>query len=721
MAISPDDAIKRAEALARRGETQQARQLYQALLEKNPADARARDGLAALDHRSAQFQALTELYQKGALAAVVEQGESLARQYPDIAFVQNILGNANTGLERWDAAIDSYAKALRIRPDIAETHVNLGKVLSQLGRQDEAIACFRNALRIRPGYADAHYSLGVALHKLERNEEAVTAYQKAIGIRPDFAEAYDNLGIVLRRLERFEESAACFRQELVLRPGYAATHVHLGVSLGKAGRLPDSNAAFDAALAIQPSLADTRGQRLFQAALICDWDTLGGEAKTIVSLGLDGSAIRPFVMMPLEDAPARHRIRAERFAKERFTMATLGAFAPPSAKPARIRIGYFSANFHNHAVMYLMAKLLERHDRSRFEIHAYSYGPDTDDEMRQRAQKGVEVFHDVRALNSQEIAELARKDGIDIAIDLMGHTENARPEIFVHRAAPIQINYLGYPGSMGSHMEYIIADRTLIPEGHDDHYSEKIIYLPHTYMPSDDEREISDRPMTRKEMGLPEQGVVFCSFNNIYKIGAKEFGIWMRLLDSVPGGVLWLKGANPWAVRNLREEAQKRGVDPNRIIFAERVSMAEHLARHRLADLFLDTFHYNAHSTASDALWAGLPVITLAGQSFAARVAASLLNAIGLPELITHSASDYERLALELARDPQKLSALKAKLAGLKNGAPLFDTGRFTRNLESGYAQAYQRYFEGKIPAHIMVTDEPQAMISNPAGWPPSH
>jgi protein O-GlcNAc transferase len=706
MAISRDDTIKRAEALARRGETQQARQLYQALLEKNPADARAADGLAALDHRSAQFQALTELYQKGALAAAIEQGESLARQYPDVAFLQNMLGNANMGLGRLNAAIESYAKALRIRPDIAETHVNLGKVLSQLGRQDDAISCFHNAIRIKPGYADAHYSLGVAFQTRGRDGEAVAAYQKAIGIKPDFAEAYDNFGILLRHMGHHDESITCFQKELALRPQNAATHVQLGISLAKAERYPESNAAFAAALALQPNLADTLGQKLFQAALICDWDTLAAEAATIAALGLDGPAVRPFVSLPLEDEPARHRIRAQRFVKERFTIPELAPLARPAAKPARIRIGYFSANFHNHAVMYLMAKVLERHHRSQFEVHAYSYGPDTDDEMRLRTQKSVEVSHDVRTLSSREIAEQARRDGIDIAIDLMGHTENARSDIFAYRSAPIQINYLGYPGSWGApFMDYILADRTLVPEGHEHHYSEKIIYLPHTYMPSDDEREISNRPMTRREMGLPEQGVVFCSFNNIYKIGAKEFDVWMRLLDQVGGSVLWLKGTNEWARSNLRKEAQKRNIDPDRIVFTERVSMPEHLARHQLADLFLDTFHYNAHSTASDALWAGLPVITLAGQSFAARVAASLLCAIGLPELVTHSAEEYERLALELARDSQKLAALKTKLAGLKRGTPLFDTERFTRNLEEAYAQAYQRYFDGNAPAHITVSD----------------
>ena len=714
MPTPPDDAIKRAEALAKRGETQQARQLYQALLEKNPANSAARNGLAALDQRSAQFQALTELYQKGDLAAVVEQGESLALQYPDAAFLHNLLGNAHGALGRWDVGTEFYLKAIRIRPDIAEAHVNLGKAFSQLGRLNEAISCFRNAARIRPAYADAHYSLGVALHMLKRDAEAIPAYQQAIAIRPDFAEAYENLGIALRELGRFDEAAACFRRELMLRPKNAATHVHLGIALAKAGRLLESNTAFAAAVAIQPNLVDTNGQRLFQAAKMCDWAMLAAEAETIATLGLEGPAVRPFVALPLEDQPARHRIRAERFVAERVIVSDIGPFARPSTKPERLRIGYFSANFHNHAVMYLMARVLERHDRARFDVHAYSFGPEASDEMRRRAQKAVESFHDVGALASREIAELARGHGIDIAIDLMGHTENARPDIFAYRTAPIQIHYLGFPGTIGApFIDYLIADDTIIPEGQEAHYSEKIIRLPHTYLPSDDGREISPRSMTRAEMGLPEQGVVFASFNNSYKIGPKEFGIWMRLLEQVQGSVLWLSGSNPWATANLRKEAEKRKIDPSRIIFTKRVSMAEHLARHRLADLFLDTFHYNAHSTASDALWAGLPVITRAGQGFAARVAASLLTAVGLRELIAHSADDYERLILELARDPQKLAALKTKLAGLRNSAPLFNSERFTRHLEDGYTQAYQRHFDGAAPANITVSD--------PAARAPSH
>lgn len=704
MAVLPEDGLRQARALAERGETQQAKQLYQAVLEKNPANKAARDELAALNHRSAQFRTLSELYQQGDFKGVVERGEPLLRQHPGAAFLHNILGAAHGGLEHWDKAVEYHTNALRIRPDIAETLVNLGKVLSQLKRHDEAMACFTKAVRIKPNYADARYSLGLVLRALGRFEEALACFAKTLEIRPDFAEASDNMGIALRALGRHDAAIACLTRSLKLRPQSAITHVEMGITLAKAGRYPESNAAFAAALAIQPTLADTRAQKLFQEARICDWDALAAERTAIATLGIEGPAVRPFVLLPLEDNPARHQIRAERFVQERYQLAALPPIAPPKAKPARIKIGYFSAVFHNHAVMHLMAKLLEVHDRSRFQVHAYSYGPEADDEMRVRAQKAVEVFRDVRAHDARAIAELARRDGIDIAIDLMGYTENGRTEIFAHRAAPIQINYLGYPGTMGAaFMDYIIADRILIPEESAGFYSEKIITLPHTYMPSDDTREISGRAMTRTEMGLPEQGFVFCCFNNIYKIARQEFAIWMRLLKQVEGSVLWLSGTNEWAANNLRKEAKSSGVAPDRIIFAARVSMPEHLARHRLADLFLDTFHYNAHSTASDALWAGLPLITKAGDGFAARVAASVLTALGLAELIAGSPETYERLALELATDRGKLAQLQQKLLAQRNSAPLFQTEMFARQIEDAYTRAYQRYFEGQPPAPLML------------------
>jgi protein O-GlcNAc transferase len=702
--VLPEDGLRQARALAERGETQQAKQLYQAVLEKDPAHKVARDELAALNYRSAQFQALSELFQQGGLEGVVERGEGLVRQYPGAAFLHNILGVAHSGLGNWDTAIACYTDALRIRPDVAETLVNLGKVLSQRKRNDEALACFTKAVRIKPNYADARYSLGLALRTLGRLEEAIACFTKTLEIRPDFAEANDNIGTTLRALGRHDAAIACLETSLKLRPGSAITHVEMAITLAKVERYPESNAAFAAALAIQPTLADPLAQKLYQEAVICDWESLAAETAAIETLGIEGPAIRPFVLLPLEDNPGRHQIRAERFAQERYQPPVLPPTLPPPVKPDRIKIGYFSAAFHNHPLMHLMAKLFEVHDRSRFQVHAYSYGPEADDEMRIRAQKAVEIFRDVRALDGKDIAQLACKDGIDIAIDLMGYTENGRTEIFAHRAAPIQINYLGYPGTMGApFMDYIVADRILVPEASARFYSEKIITLPHSYMPCDDARQISDRAMTRTEMGLPERGFVFCCFNKAYKIGPEEFAIWMRLLKQVEGSVLWLSETNEWAVGNLKKRAELSGVAAERIVFTERVSMPEHLARHRLADLFLDTFHYNAHSTASDALWAGLPLIAKPGEDFAARVAASVLTALGLPELITDSPEAYERLALELATNRDKLAHLKQKLLAKRSSAPFFKTELFVRHIEDAYAQAYQRFFDGEPPAPLIV------------------
>jgi predicted O-linked N-acetylglucosamine transferase (SPINDLY family) len=371
-----------------------------------------------------------------------------------------------------------------------------------------------------------------------------------------------------------------------------------------------------------------------------------------------------------------------------------------------LRIGYFSADFHDHATMYLMAKVFEAHDPEKFELYAYSFGPDGNDEMRQRLIKAVDVFDDVKMMNDKDIALLARQDQIDIAVDLKGHTKDSRPGIFAYRAAPIQISYLGYPGTMGADfIDYIIADKVVIPERHEPSYSDSIIHLPHCYQVNDNTRVISNLSMTKFEMGLPEQGFVFCCFNNNYKISPTEFDIWMRLLGKVEGSVIWLLKSNKWVENNLQSEAKKRGVSSDRLIFAEKIPQSEHLARHRLADLFIDTFNYNAHTTASDALWAGLPVVTKLGQGFAARVAGSLLTAIDLPELITETEMEYEALILDLATNPQRLAAIKQKLAANRLSKPLFNTELFTKHLEDGYQQTYQRYFDGLEPDMITVCD----------------
>jgi len=376
----------------------------------------------------------------------------------------------------------------------------------------------------------------------------------------------------------------------------------------------------------------------------------------------------------------------------------------PTQRPKRLRIGYFSPDFKGHPVAYLMAKLIETHDRDCFEVYGYSIGTAADDEMRRRLIEGFDVFDDVGGMSDIDVALLARQDKIDIAIDLTGYTQDNRTEIFAYRAAPIQINFLGYPGTMGvNFIDYIIADQNLIPAESQKYYSEKPIYLPHAYMPTDNTRRISTNPITRSEMGLPEHGFVFCCFNNNYKISALEFDIWMRLLLKIEGSVLWVRKSNKWSETNFCKEAQKRGVDPYRIVFAGKLPMEEHLARHKLADIFLDTFAFNAHTTATEALWAGLPVVTKLGKGFAARVAGSLLTAIDMPELITDTEEEYEKLILELATNPEQLASIKQKLANNLSSKPLFNTELFTKHLEDGYRQAYQHYFHGKKPKPIYV------------------
>jgi predicted O-linked N-acetylglucosamine transferase (SPINDLY family) len=385
-------------------------------------------------------------------------------------------------------------------------------------------------------------------------------------------------------------------------------------------------------------------------------------------------------------------------------------FPPAASLPAlaagvrgeRIRVGYFSADFRNHATMYLMAGLFERHDRSRFELSAWCFGPPAQDEMRGRLQRCCERLIEVGDQSDRQVAERARELQLDIAVDLKGFTQDSRPGIFACRAAPLQLSYLGYPGTMGApYMDYLIADATLIPPASQIHYSEKILYLPDSYQVNDAQRPIAQRLFTREELGLPRSGFIFCCFNNNYKITPQTFAGWMRILQRVPGSVLWLLEDNARAAHNLREQARGSAVGAERLIFAKRMPLSEHLARHRAADLFLDTLPCNAHTTASDALWAGLPLLTCAGEAFAGRVAASLLNAIRLPELITLTQSHYEELAVALASDAARLAALRERLAHNRLTTPLFDTALYATRLERAYSHIYERQ-QARLPnAHI--------------------
>jgi predicted O-linked N-acetylglucosamine transferase (SPINDLY family) len=409
----------------------------------------------------------------------------------------------------------------------------------------------------------------------------------------------------------------------------------------------------------------------------------------------------------LLDSPALHRLAAQVWVREECPPnETLGAI-PYRLRSGKVRIGYFSADFRIHPVSMLIAELFEMHDRSRFEITAFAFGPEANDAMRTRLEKAFDSFIDVRAQSDAEVALLARKLGIDIAVDLGGFTEHSRPKIFARRAAPIQINFLGYPGTTGAaYMDYIVGDRIVIPAGSRDHYSEKVVYLPNSYQVNDSTRQIADQIFTRTELQLPESGFVFCCFNNNFKIRADTFDSWMRILGQVEKCVLWLLEDNPVSPANLRKEAATRGIDPNRLVFAKRVPPPQHLARQRAADLFLDTTPYNAHTTASDALWAGLPVVTLIGESFAGRVASSLLSALNLSELITSTREEYEALAVRLATNPGMLRKIRKKLEGNRLSAPLFDTPLFAKHLEKAYMNIFKRYQSNLPPDHIFVESD---------------
>ena len=658
------------------------------------------------DDADAYYNIGTALKDKGELDIAIDSYKQAIKIKPDHAKAYYNMGIALKDKGELDAAIDSHKQAIKIKPDHAGAYYNMGNVLNEKGELDAAIDSHKQAIRIKPDHAEAYNNMGIALKDKGELDAAIYSYRQAIKIKPDYADAYNNMGNALNDKAESDAAIDSYKQALKIKPDYAEAYYNMGIALINKGEMDAAVDSYEKAIKIKPDYELAHSGKLYRQAHVCDWSGIERGREVIPKLGISAQYINPFEILPLEDAPERHRLRSEVFAKNEFKQKPLPLASRSTQKPKRLRIGYFSSDFKEHPVAYLMAKVIETHDRNFFEVYGYSIGPAKDDKMRHRLIKGFDVFDDVQDMSDQDVALLARQDQIDIAIDLTGYTQNSRSGIFAYRAAPMQINYLGYPGTMGANfIDYIIADPILIPSDSQKHYNEKIIQLPNSYMPTDNTRIFSERELTRLEMGLPEQGFVFCCFNNNYKISPTEFDVWMRLLLKVEGSVLWLRKSNKWSEGNFCKEAKSRGIDPSRLIFADRVPMDEHLARHRLADLFLDTFAFNAHTTATEALWAGLPVVTKLGQGFAARVAGSLLTAIELPELITETEMEYEALILDLATNPQRLAAIKQKLAANRLSKPLFNTELFTKHLEDGYQRAYGQYFDGKEPEAIYVPE----------------
>ena len=604
----------------------------------------------------------------------------------------------------FDKALDFFFKALSLKPDHAQAHNNMGNAFFRKKEFYKAITCYMSALNSNTEYASPYKGIGDVMQAQGRFEDAVKFYTKASSLKLVNAELYHNLGVALQVQGKLDDAISAFNEALSIQPDLAESYSKLADTLTDQGKIEEAIEAYSKALSLKPDFPGARSKKMHQQAHICDWLGLKENQTYLSDLGVSDDASPPFGLLSLEDNPARHRLRSENWIKTEVPVKVLAMPSRPLQRRKRLRVGYFSADFHNHATMYLIAQVFAEHDKEQFEIFSYSYGPEAQDDMREKLICSVDHFRNVREMGDLQIVELARQDELDIAVDLKGFTKRGRLAPFAYGLAPVQISYLGYPGTLGaSFIDYIVADPIVIPKDKRQHYSEQIIYLPHTYQPTDNHRVISKKVITRKDMGIPKNGFVFCCFNNNYKISSREFDIWMRLLQKVEGSVLWLLKKNKWAEHNLKREAEARGVNAERLIFAEKLPQAEHLARQKLADLFLDTFNYNAHTTTSDALWAGLPVLTKLGEGFAARVAGSLLHAVGLPELVTEKEDQYEALALELAMNPKRLAQIKAKLAKNRLTQPLFDTEQYTRHLESAYQMAYEQYLTGNGPEHIFV------------------
>jgi protein O-GlcNAc transferase len=706
-------------ALRQQGDPEQAMASYRSAIAAKPDYAEAHNNVGVL------------LQMQGRLDEAASAYSDAVALRPAYAEAQFNLGSVLHQNNELDAAEAAYRRVISLNPKIAAVHNNLGTVLKDQGLLDQALAVFETAIKLEPDYAEAFYNRATVLQQQARLEHALAAYGRAIELRQDYAAAINNAGIVLVELGRANDAIELYRRHLErmpahadacnnmgtallaeARPGEALAHksdfpeafYNLGNARRELGDLAGAIAAYRNALRLKPDYAEAFSQLVYHRAQACEWNDFGADREELVGMVRRGVRVPPFYLFSTPASASDQLLCARQW---------IGPIRPPPeavfghrplAENRRIRLGYLSGDFHQHATAQLMAELFERHDRDRFEVLAYSYGPDDNSPMRARLGSAFDRLTDIQALSHRDAARRIHADQVDILIDLKGYTHHARPAISACRPAPVQVSYLGYPATMGADfIDYILVDRFVVPKSQQPLFSERLVHLPGSYQVNDRKREVAGVRTSRQDHGLPAEGLVFCSFNNSYKISPPYFDIWMRLLASVPGSVLWLLETNVLVKGNLGSEAGKRGVDHARLVFAPVVPSAEHLERHRHADLFLDTLPCNAHTTASDALWTGLPVLTCSGDTFAGRVAGSLLTAVGMPELVTGSLEEYEQTALALARAPQRLAALRQKLAKDRNTSALFDLPKLTRNIEAAYARMWQTWLSGQQPAAFSI------------------
>ena len=752
--------LRQAWGLHQQGQLAQAEALYREVLRMQPDNSDALHFLGVLESQRGRREAglalidravavnprnIAALYNRGGILRDMGRLEEALQSYDRALVLKadhfgalNNRGAVLHDLKRHDEAVASYDRAIAVKPDHADAYSNRGNSLIELGRFEDALQSFDRSLAIVPASA-AHFGRGNALASLGRLEESLDSYERALSLTPDDARVLNNRGNVLARMNRHEEAVESFSRAIIADPEYAEACKNRGNALIHLKRPAEALASYDQALGLRPDHAESlygrahalselkrddeavagyrqllrakpdhpygQGMLLYAKRTACDWqDHAALVAEVVQGVRERRRMATPLAFLAVSESEQDNAQCSRVLMQDRFKPTSQPLWRGERYRHDRIRLVYLSADLGAHAVATQIAGVFERHDRSRFETIAMSYGGNDRSAMRARLERAFERFFDIQGKSDAEAASQIRAMEADIVVDLTGLTGRSRPGILALRPAGLQVQHLGFAGTLGAdYVDYVIADNLVIPEHNQRHYAEKVVYLPDSYMPTDSGRAIA-RTASRAEAGLPEKGFVFCAFNNSYKFSPEVFDVWMRLLAAVEGSVLWLPAANESARRNLVREAEARGVAGSRLVFASYVaSDAEHLARLALADLFLDTRPYNAHSSASDALWAGVPVLTQPGDTFAGRVGASLLRACGLDELIADSTASYETTALNLARDEIAHAALKAKLQRNRLCSPLFDTAAFTRHLEAAYSTMWETHQRGREPQSFSV------------------
>lgn len=734
-----DSELKRGLDYHESGELQKAEDIYRSVLEVNPAHPKALYLIGVIADQVGRTQEAINLLNEAikydpenpiyyndlgnALLAHGKSQEAIScyqkalELKPDLAGAYNNMGGAFQDQHKFDEAISCYQRAIELNPDYSQAFKNMGNAFQCQGRTVDAIYCYRKALELKQDYAEAYANMGSAFQDQGDSPKAISCYRNALELKPDYAEAYCGMGNAFHYLRNLDEAVSCYQKAIDLEPDLAEAHYNMGMAFQDMSQLDEAIACYEKAIKIKPNFSQAYGQLFHQLQRTCAWQALEGLSARLDQLTREALALgtrppeTPFISLTRHADPARNFEIATSWSAEIARAINAShidlSFDHRRSPETKIVVGYLSSDFRNHPVAHLTLGLFGLHDRDTFKVFCYSYGMDDGSDCRKRIQQDCDKFIDLRNHSYAEAAKCIYGDHVDILVDLNGHTGGNRLEICELRPAPIQVTYLGFPGTTGADFfDYIITDSAVTPAVDAIHYNEKFVYMPHCYMVNDNSQRLPSLSLKRTDVGLPKDSFVFCAFHNTYKIEPGIFDVWMRLLRQVPTSVLWFRRVSKSAEGNLRQEAKERGVMPERLIFSKKIPLKEeYLARLSLGDLALDTRVYNGHATTCDALWAGVPVITLQGRHFASRASSSILMAIGLPELITHSLDQYEGLAIRLARNPNELRDIRERLDRNRLTEPLFDTPRFVRNLEAAYKEMWEIYLAGQRPRPIKVVE----------------